>query len=271
MRSKEKFLVACERTYKYQCQEEMLMFLYVMRNTKNDKVYVGQDSGSVSEMRRVQCHIADAKKFAAGRLKYASKIAAAISKYGIEAFDITIDSWGYKTKDYLNQAEIDLISKFNSIRNGYNIMPGGQGFPSNACIEDKEVRQFLHDIRSRGSKIANKNRWGNATQEQRQEWTDALISGRKDSDWQKNLNKYWGTITVEDRAARGQQMKEGRPTRFVLIDRDGKEVRVETNLRTLLSDLVTDIPKKQIERIVRNDNLYSSKEFSIEKRHRQDH
>ena len=77
------------------------MFIYVMRNTHNNKIYVGQDSGPVSEMRRVKVHIADAKKFAAGRLKYASKIAAAIAKYGIDVFEITIDSWDHKSKDYL--------------------------------------------------------------------------------------------------------------------------------------------------------------------------
>ena len=271
MRSKENILVKSERTYKYQCQEEMLMFVYVMRNTKNNKVYVGQDSGSVAEMRRVKAHVDDAKKFADGSLKHASKIAAAISKYGIEAFEITIDSWDHKSKDYLNQAEIELILKFDSIRNGYNILPGGQGMPPNSSINDPDLLRRLYDVRSRGAKTSNANRWSNATPEDRQKIWEAMKSGREGSHWKENIKASWDRLDAAGRAERGRQMKEGRPTRFVLMNRDGEEVRIETNLRTLLSDLVTDIPKKQIERIVRNDNLYRTEEFSIEKRHRRNH
>jgi group I intron endonuclease len=246
----------------------MLMFVYVMRNTKNNKVYVGQDSGSAAEMRRVKNHCNDAKKFADGRLKNASKIAAAIAKYGIEAFEITIDSWGYKSKDDLNQAEIELISKFGSIRNGYNILPGGQGMPSNSSISDPVLLERLRCIRSRGAKTSNANRWSKATDEDRQKVWEAMKIGREGPHWRENIKASWDRLDADARAERSRQMKEGRPTRFVLMDRDGKEVRVETNLRTLLSGLVTDIPKKQIERIVRNDNLYCTEEFSIEKRHR---
>lgn len=244
------------------------MFVYVMRNTKNNKVYVGQDSGSVAEMRRVKVHCDDAKKFAGGRLKSASKIAAAIAKYGIETFDISVDSWGYKTKEQLDQAEIDLISKFDSVGTGYNILPGGQGMPSNSSISDPVLLERLHSVRSRGAKTSNANRWAKATIEDRQKIWEAMKSGREGSHWKENIKASWDRLDADARAERGRQMKEGRPTRFVLTDRDGKEVRVETNLRTLLSNLVTDIPKRQIERIVRNDNLYRTEEFSIEKRHR---
>jgi group I intron endonuclease len=247
----------------------MLMFIYIMRNTKNNKVYVGQDSGQASEMRRVKVHIADAKRLIEGKkIKCASKIAAAIAKYGIENFEVTVDSCDYKTKHDLDAAEIKLIAKFDCIKNGYNIMPGGQGFPSNEMIDDLGVREFLKEIRSKGAKIANANRWGDATPEERKIWRDRLIIGRTEGDWQKNIQASWDRLTVEERTARGNQMKLGRPNRFVLMDSEGKEVQVETNLRSLLSGLVTKTPKRQIERIVRNDNYYSEKEFSIEKRHR---
>jgi hypothetical protein len=214
------------------------------------------------------CHRRDAATIIkGGTLRSKSKIANALVKYGFEAFTVEIVS-RHLTKVALDQAEMALIKEMDSIHNGYNILPGGQGMPSNSSISDQILLNQLHEIRSRGAKTANANRWGSATKEDRQRWRDRLINGRLEGDWQKNIQASWDQLSKEDRQERGRQMKEGRLFRFVLKDRDGKEVRVETNLRSLLADLVTDTPKKQIERIVRNDNIYSTQEFSIEKRHR---
>jgi len=243
------------------------MFIYVMRNTKNNKCYVGQDSGSMSEMDRVSVHITDGKRLTQGKkLKSKSKIARAIAKYGIDCFEVKVVSHGYADKVSLDQAEIKLIAELDAMKNGYNIMPGGQGFPSNAMIDDPMVRAFLKEIRSKGAKIANANRWGSASIEDRQRWKDQLINGRTSGDWQKNIQASWDRLTEDDRQERGKQMKEGRPTRFVLLDKDEHEISVETNLRTLLANIQTTVSKKQIERVVRNDNIYKCEEFSIEKR-----
>lgn len=259
---------AAVRSYKYQCQEEMLMFVYVMRNTLNDKCYVGQDSGSVEAMRRVKCHILEGVKLASGgNLRNKSLIAKAVAKYGAEAFEITVDSYGYKSKEHLNTAEITLIKKLNSIKNGYNILPGGQGLPSNDCVQDSEMLNFYHSIRSRGAKTSNEIRWGKATDEDRQAIWTSMRDGREAAGWQQNIQASWHRLTPEQRSERGNQMKEGRPNRFVLTRPSG-EVLIETNLRTLLANIETPILKRTIERLVRNGNHYNCSEFSIEKRTR---
>lgn len=245
------------------------MFIYMLRNKINDKVYIGQDSGSPDDLARVKVHIADARRISKGsKLKFVSKIANAISKYGIEAFEVVILSKGHKDQDSLNGAEIAAIKKFDAITNGYNILPGGQGLPANSTVKDPLLLEQYKAIRSRGAKTANANRWNNASDKDRSKWKSQLINGRLNGDWQKKIQASWDNLSPDERQNRGRQMKEGRPHRFVLLTPEGKELLIETNLRTLLASLNTKTSKKQIERVVRNENRYHCEEFSIEKRSR---
>lgn len=243
------------------------MFIYVLTNKVNGKAYVGQDSGLIENLTRVKDHFSLAQKVAAGKkMKYESKLIPAILKYGAESFIARVDSSGYTSKEELDKAEVDLIIKLDAIKNGYNIMPGGQGFIPNRFINDPDILKTMLDIRSRGAKAANAKRWANASEEDRMKIWESMKAGRASGKWQKNVKASWDRLSSTEREARGNQMKQGRTFRFVLIQM-GQDDIIETNLRTLLGKINnTPVAKKEIERLIRNENKFTCKEFSIEKR-----
>lgn len=243
------------------------MFIYILKNKINEKCYVGQDSGSVEKLTRVNDHFSLARRVISGKeLKYKSKLIPALIKYGIDQFDVYIHSANHSSKEELNNAEIELIAKLDSIKNGYNIMPGGQGFISNSCIKDTEVLSSMREVRARGAKSANEKRWANASQLDRIKIWESMRDGRISSNWREKITESWRNLSEEDRKNRSHQMKQGRPFRFILM-KNGQDIIIETNLRTLLSKLeIVPISKKEIERHVRNEAKFTCKEFSIEKR-----
>lgn len=94
--------------------------IYIIRNTVNDKVYIGQTTMSVHDRFVAHCKPSTHKQ----RGSY--KIYNAMLKYGVEKFcvetlesDIPIDK--------LDEKEIKYIEKFNSYLNGYNSTKGGDG------------------------------------------------------------------------------------------------------------------------------------------------
>jgi len=140
------------------------MFIYILRNRVNGKCYVGQDSGSVEKLYRVNCHFRDAEN--RKQLSYESKIAPAIIKHGRNNFDVLIPVTDLKTQEDLDQAEISYISQYDSIRNGYNILPGGRGLPPNRLVTDPQLLERLTAARSNGAKTQNEKRWSTASDEQ---------------------------------------------------------------------------------------------------------
>ena len=240
------------------------MFIYVLRNRFNGKCYVGQDSGSLHEMRRVSLHFKAGENHANGKpYKHVSKLVPAIAKYGKDAFEVQIHSSGYTSKAELDNAETQLIVELDSIKNGYNIMPGGQGFLPNSQITDDSIRQQMFNLRSKGAKKANANRWSNASEEDKLRWTNQLITGRKNGSWKNSLIEYWKNASNEVRQMRAQQMKNGRP--FFFVYTSDCETIQETNLRSLLARIDTQVPKRQIERAVRESGQYACDQFKIEK------
>lgn len=93
-------------------------FIYIIKNTVNDKVYVGQTVNSVEN--RFKQHKCDVKRYV-DILLY-----KAMRKHGVENFYI---SEYFEVKDEeLNDTEIQTIKKFNSFgKNGYNSTAGGEG------------------------------------------------------------------------------------------------------------------------------------------------
>jgi group I intron endonuclease len=104
--------------------------VYKITNNINNKVYIGQ-SNNVE--RRFREHI--------GTSSFTSLIHRAILKYGVENFSLEVL---YIGEDYNNQEKY-FIAKYNSIEEGYNILPGGQDPPrlcgeeSNFCLYDSNV------------------------------------------------------------------------------------------------------------------------------------
>lgn len=87
--------------------------IYVIKNSVNNKVYVGQTWRSIE--RRFQVHIQNSTA------NHCVKLRRAILKYGVDKFVIELLTFCHSQKmaDYL---ETLFIRKFDSIKNGYNIL-----------------------------------------------------------------------------------------------------------------------------------------------------
>ena len=104
------------------------MIVYCITNKINGKQYIGQ---TVQEVSR-RWHRHKTGPYAIGN---------AIRKYGEENFEISILYRAFEI-DALNEAEVELISKYNTVYpNGYNILEGGQIRLGKASIE--KMRQTI--------------------------------------------------------------------------------------------------------------------------------
>ena len=93
-------------------------FIYKIYNDVNDKVYIGQTSGTIEE--RFKQHLK--KVNSDDRKTY--PLYNAMRKYGIEHFFIE----QIEETDDLNVREIYWIKQFDSYNNGYNATLGGDGW-----------------------------------------------------------------------------------------------------------------------------------------------
>lgn len=93
-------------------------FIYKIYNDVNDKVYIGQTSGTIEE--RFKQHLK--KVNSDDRKTY--PLYNAMRKYGIEHFFIE----QIEETDDLNAREIYWIKQFDSYNNGYNATLGGDGW-----------------------------------------------------------------------------------------------------------------------------------------------
>jgi group I intron endonuclease len=89
--------------------------IYVHKNKINGKYYVGQTT-----QQNIEDRWRDGKGYKVNQV-----FKRAIDKYGWENFEHTILPEIFKTQKELNEAEIRYIEEYNSIKNGYNILPGG--------------------------------------------------------------------------------------------------------------------------------------------------
>jgi len=100
-------------------EEEVFGIIYKATNKINGRMYIGQTIRSLE--RRKYMHINDA--LSKRNNMYFHK---AIRKYGVDNFD-----WEIVTKcnslEELNKVEIEMIKKYNTFENGYNLNVGGNG------------------------------------------------------------------------------------------------------------------------------------------------
>lgn len=93
------------------------MIIYRCRNKISGKVYIGQTVKTLEERKNEHFN---------SHLKGKSKFYKALKSYGFDNFDWEIIDTA-KTKTELNEREIQYISEYNSIDNGYNMVQGGTG------------------------------------------------------------------------------------------------------------------------------------------------
>lgn len=118
------------------------MIIYHITNKLNGKVYIGQTVRSLDV--RIKQHINTAMSGCSYHLY------RAIRKYGWENFEYGIVAYA-DNKEQLNQLEMYYIQKYDSIRNGYNMVPGGD-----MNVMDYEPIAKHHDEVMRTPEVRNK-------------------------------------------------------------------------------------------------------------------
>ena len=95
------------------------MHVYLISNTVNEKIYIGQTVRTLPQ--RFACHKSIAKNS-----KCPSAVHLAMRKYGISNFSIHSLQTCH-SQDELNKVEIAWIAEFDSVTpNGYNLLKGGR-------------------------------------------------------------------------------------------------------------------------------------------------
>lgn len=114
----------------------MTGFIYKIENTITNQCYIGQ---TIDYNRRKNTHI--------NRLRRNThdnpKLQNAWIKYGEEAFSFEVWEFSINTLEELDTLECDYIEKYNSLENGYNLVPGGGKPPIHKKVKDDDVISFL--------------------------------------------------------------------------------------------------------------------------------
>lgn len=126
--------------------------IYLLRNTVNGKCYVGQ---SIKLRSRLLHHINNLE-----HCRYDAPIYRALSKYGLEAFELKIlKSWhnalDKRTKYHMDTYEKQYIEEYNSlVPNGYNQTIGGDGGIEGYKFTEEQVKKLSDN----GKKAQNDGR-----------------------------------------------------------------------------------------------------------------
>lgn len=112
--------------------------IYIIRNSVNDKVYIGQTTMTVKERFMVHMKPSTAKQ------KRNYKLYNAVLKYGRDKFYVeTLEN--NVPLDELNQKEIEYIAKYDSYYHGYNSSKGGDGRIINKIENEDLVLKMAED------------------------------------------------------------------------------------------------------------------------------
>lgn len=109
--------------------------IYLIKNTINNKIYIGQTTQSVDN--RFKQHL----KLLKSNEKQA--IYKAIKKHGKNNFTCITLKTGITNYKELNKLEIEYIKQYNSmIPSGYNLCPGGQKWRRKCDISEKDKKNI---------------------------------------------------------------------------------------------------------------------------------
>ncbi len=164
------------------------MIVYLVRNLRNGKGYVGQTQRTLDD--RWAEHVHNALK-----MKKEMPIYAAIRKHGVESFEVTILQECLSPEE-LDQAEKRWIDELGTYSRGYNATKGGHGISGYKHTEDAKRR--MSEAR-RGPKNHNYGKnWG------KKKWTPEEVEAVR----QKNKANPRCHLprTTEDKAKIGRAM-----------------------------------------------------------------
>lgn len=114
--------------------------IYIIKNTVNDKVYIGQTTLSLED--RWKSHL----KPSVHKTRGTYKIYNAMNKYGKENFYVELLEDDIPI-DLLNEKEIEYIELYDSYYNGYNSTKGGDGRIVNKEYDvDEIIQSYLSGV-----------------------------------------------------------------------------------------------------------------------------
>lgn len=122
----------------------------------------------------------------------------AMAKYGVDKFSVEVVAQATSMEE-LRQLEIDWIKKLNSVKEGYNIRTGGQGFGKMSEMNPEDAAKQLEAIK-RGSKRANEIRWERLDAEQRKAALAKCHQSYSSEARSQNMKRIW----AERRANEGR-------------------------------------------------------------------
>lgn len=125
----------------------MVFYIYIIKNRKNKKFYIGKTTGSIQT--RFKRHINDALS-----MRLNTHLAKAIRKDGEESFFIEILDTA-KTEDELNQKEKYWIKHLDAVNKGYNSSDGGEGGDTYKHKTESEMTEIKRKISQ--TKLGDKN------------------------------------------------------------------------------------------------------------------
>ncbi len=125
---------------------QVLKDIYIIRNTVNDKCYVGQSTDYLYRFRK---HCEEARR-GSYKDRYKSYLYNAMNDIGIDKFYVELLE--SQIENY-NEMERYYIKELNTLRpNGYNLTDGGEGYPNlsgiehhDATIKDQEILDRVFD------------------------------------------------------------------------------------------------------------------------------
>lgn len=177
------------------------MYIYKITNAVNGKVYIGQTVQRYQK--RFTDHLHEAFGNGDGR---DNRLYRAMRKYGRENFSIYLleEIIPPSSINDLNNAEVKWINHYNSVEDGYNLMPGGD---NKRCHAETKIK-ISNSLKGRA--IANrweKGRVGPHSEETKQKLSEALKGRPIENRWTGGNR----TPRTEEQKAHLSALIKGRP------------------------------------------------------------
>lgn len=114
----------------------MVGYIYQIQNTITKQSYIGQ---TIDIYRRQRVHFRRLRN----NTHVNPKLQAAWNKYGEDNFSFTYWTFNINSVEELDALECEYIEKFNSLEEGYNLIPGGSKPPLRQKVQDDDIATFL--------------------------------------------------------------------------------------------------------------------------------
>lgn len=111
-------------------------YIYQIENLITHESYIGQ---TVDIKRRRNTHFNKLRKNKHDN----PKLQNSFNKYGEQEFHFRYWEFDITNQEELNSLECEYIEKYDSLNNGFNLVPGGGAPPSRQIVRDEDIVKFL--------------------------------------------------------------------------------------------------------------------------------